>query len=160
MSSPKVKRAPRPPWDGGPEAAVELAHSSAKRRERATFNVVWRELIGAGARPAKPEKGSWWSITNLPLGGRLKVTGSKDSDYVATLWREVREGRERRHWGALVQPGWGRSQGPTVVMPLEEFASLVGELDRLKREEARRAEHEHLERDGRGGAGAEVHPQR
>lgn len=78
-----------------------------------------------------------WNFEGLPLGGRVKVTGSKNATIVSRLWAELRGRRERRRWGALVTPSWGVSTGAVVHMPMEEFAVIVGELDRLIREKER-----------------------
>jgi len=113
---------------------------SANRRRLMVARAVLNELAGAGVLSGKvinrkdPDD---WHVTDLPLDGRLIWTGSKNPARITELWRWVRDHRQRKKWGALASPAWGVGAGIEIRIPLEDFATLLGKLDMLLREQER-----------------------
>lgn len=116
---------------------------TARRTGQALLNALVRELHGAGAFPKLIKKSNSslddevFHVGNLPLGGRIAVTGSRNTLRWQRVYRLVRGQRKRGNWGALVTPNWHHGTGATVHIPLEEFATIVGKLDQLSRERER-----------------------
>lgn len=109
----------------------------AKTRQVALRKQVVRELAGAGVMTGllNPQGGDRWDFEELPLDGRIAVTGSKNPQTVANLWRWVRGRRTSRGWGALVVPPRDYGGQTEVRIPLADFAKIVGALDQLSRGE-------------------------
>jgi len=120
---------------GGEDSGEETM--GAKRRQVLLRRQVVNELAGEGTVTGllNPMGGDRWDLERLPLDGRLVVTGSKDRGTVSLLWKWVRGRRTRRGWGALVTPSQGIGGAPEVRIPLQDFAKIIGALDRLSRGE-------------------------
>jgi hypothetical protein len=131
-------------WAGDPdvrEGSDVEATATQKRRYAQARRAVIRELVGAGVMPHEEELGSDWDLTNLPLGGRLKVSSRWHPDGRRQVWWHVRRRAERRHWGAAVFLNQGAVKGNTshmvVQIEMGDFAHLLGQLTRLQRERRR-----------------------
>lgn len=121
-------------WAGDPST------SSLTRRLQSARRAVLRALVAHGANPREGPVGGW-DVTNLPLGGRVKITTAMHTEKRAKVATWVRAHAERRHWGALawlaIGGRWGARAEVYVQMQLDDFAVLMGRLTMLERERER-----------------------
>jgi hypothetical protein len=115
-----------------------VVSSTAKLRFGQVRRAVMRALIGHGVGAQEVRFGAdTWDVVNLPLGGRMKITGSRLAQAQNHIYRWVRQREERRHWGATAQLEVRGKDGISVRLTLDDFAMIVGTLQRLLNERRR-----------------------